>query len=250
MLVALTNAVSAKLATLYPAVDIERARSQHAAYCDALRRNGIDVRRLDLNSDDGDGCFIEDNAIVVDEVAILTNMGAPHRRREPAGVAPVLEEYRRIECISGDATIEGGDVLRIDRQVFVGRSARTNQRGVDELKRILEPHGYRVIAIDVAGGLHLKTACTALDSSTLLANRAWLDVDAFERPNVIDVLPDEPTAANVLRAGDTILMHQGHGNTCARVRERFRNVETVDVSEFAKADGGLTCLSLVFNAGA
>jgi dimethylargininase len=248
MIVALTNEVSSNLAALYPAVDVARARGQHDAYGDALRRNGVDVRQLSLNAEHGDGCFIEDNAIVVDEVAILTNMGAVHRRGEPAAVAPILEKYRRIERIAKAATIEGGDVLRIDRDIFVGRSERTNQRGIDELKRILEPHGYRVIEVDVVYGLHLKTACTALDSSTLLANRAWLDVDALERRDVIDVHPNEPTAANVLRIGDAIVMHEGCAQTVTRVRERFPRVETVDISEFAKADGGLTCLSLIFNA--
>jgi dimethylargininase len=247
MIVALTNRVCSNLAVLYPAVDIDLARRQHDAYCEALRRNGIQVRRLELNDEHGDACFIEDNAIVVDEVAILTNMGAAHRQKEPAAVAPLLEEYRRVERIADHATIEGGDVLKIDRDIFVGRSSRTNQRGIDELTRILEPLHYRVTAVDVVDGLHLKTACTALDSSTLLANRAWVDVDAFKRPNVIDVDPDEPTAANALRVGDAILMHARHPRTCERVRKRYPALQTVDISEFAKAEGGLTCLSLIFN---
>jgi dimethylargininase len=245
MIVALTNAVSSNLATLYPAVDIARARRQHDRYCDVLRRNGLEVRRLELNAEHGDGCFIEDNAIVVNEVAILTTMGAEHRRQEPAAIAPVLEEYRRVERVAGDARIEGGDVLQIDRAIFVGRSSRTNQRGVDELARILEPLHYRVTAVDVADGLHLKTACTALDASTVLANREWIDMAAFDDFDVIEVDPDEPTAANVLRIGDAIVMHEGSARTIARVRDRFTNVQTVDISEFARADGGLTCLSLI-----
>lgn len=245
MLVALTNAVSPDLAALYPAVDIGLARRQHDAYCDMLRRNRVEVRRLELNADLGDGCFIEDNAIVVDEVAILATMGAAHRRDEPEAIAPVLAEYRRVERVASDAKIEGGDVLKIDRAIFIGRSARTDDRGIAEAKRILEPFGYRVVAVDVADGLHLKTAVTALDSSTLLANRAWTDMKPFARFNVIDVDPDEPTAANVLRIGDAIAMHEGSTRTVARVRKRFTNVQTVDISEFAKADGGLTCLSLI-----
>lgn len=246
MIVALTNFVSENLSALYPAVDIARARSQHDAYCDALRRHGVDVRRLELSAEHGDSCFVEDNAIVVDEVAVLTNMGAAHRRSEPAALAPILQKYRRVERVAADATIEGGDVLKIDRDIFVGRSSRTNQRGVEELRRILEPLRYRVVDVDVGDGLHLKTACTALDSSTLLVNRAWIDADRFERRNVIEVHPDEPTGANVLRIGDAILMHEGCPRTCERVRERFENVQTVNIAEFAKADGGLTCLSLIF----
>ena len=247
-MIALTNHVSSKLATLYPAVDIQRARAQHDAYCDVLRRHGVDVRRLDVNAEHGDGCFIEDNAIVVDEVAILTSMGAKHRRPEPEAIAPILEEYRRVERIADDARIEGGDVLKIDREIFIGRSVRTNDRGIAEAARILEPLFYRVTAVHVADGLHLKTAITALDSSTLLANREWVDMSAFEQFDVVEVHPDEPAAGNVLLLGDTIVMHAGSPKTVGRVRAHFKNVQTVDISEFAKADGGLTCLSLVFNA--
>ena len=246
MLIALTNAVSSKLVDLYPAVDYAAALQQHERYCEALQRHGAQLRRLSVNAEHGDACFIEDNAVVVDEVAILTTMGASHRRHEPRAIAPVLAEYGPVERVADEARVEGGDVLRVDRDIFVGRSARTNHRGVDALRRILEPRGYRVTAVDVADGLHLKTACTALDGATLLANQAWLDMAPFQRFNVIDVHPDEPTAANVLRIGDAILMHEGHTRTIERVRERFPRAQTVDISEFAKADGGLTCLSLIF----
>ena len=247
MRIALTNRVSPKLAALYPAVDVELARRQHAVYCDILQSNGVQVRQLDLNAEHGDACFVEDNAIVVDEVAILTTMGAAHRRQEPEALAPVLAEYRRVERIAAGARIEGGDVLRIDRHVFVGRSSRTDERGIDDLQRILEPLFYRVTAVHVADGLHLKTAVTALDSSTLLANREWVDMSAFEHFDVIDVHPGEPTGGNVLLIGDAIVMHAGSPKTVDRVRVRFPNVQTVDISEFAKADGGLTCLSLILN---
>ena len=246
MLIALTNAVSAKLVDLYPAVDHAVALQQHERYCEALQRHGAQLRRLSVNAEHGDGCFIEDNAVVVDEVAILATMGASHRRHEPRAMAPVLAEYRPIAYVADHARIEGGDVLRVDRDIFVGRSARTNQRGVDALRDILEPLGYRVTGVDVADGLHLKTACTALDASTLLAHRAWLDMAPFQRFDVIDVHPDEPTAANVLRIGDAIVMHEGCPRTIERVRERFPHAQTVDISEFARADGGLTCLSLMF----
>jgi len=193
MLLALTRAVSPKLATLYPAVDVERARQQHAAYADVLRRNGVSVRCLDFSHEHGDSCFIEDTAVVVDEVAVLTTMGAGHRREEPADVAPILGEYRRVERLADGARLEGGDVLRTNKDVYVGLSARTNRAGVDELRRILAPHGYRVTAVEVLDGLHLKTACTALDSNTLLANRDWVDVDVMGFDRIIDV---DPTAVS------------------------------------------------------
>ena len=249
MQLALVRNVSPKLADLYPAVDIDRARQQHDAYCDVLRRNGARVRRLDASEEHGDSCFVEDPAIVVDEVALLTTMGAAHRRLEPRDIEPVLREYRRVERVEGGARIEGGDVLRIGKEIFVGRSARTDAAGVAELRRILEPHGYRVSDVEVRGGLHLKTACTAIGENTLLVNRDWVDADALRRPIVIDVDPREPMAANVLLVGDASVMNESYPRTLERVRARVPQVQTVDISEFGKADGGLTCLSLIFNIG-
>jgi dimethylargininase len=246
-LIALTNAVSPKLAELYPSVNIARARVQLDAYCDMLRSYGADVRRLQINSEHADACFIEDNAIVVKEVAILTPMGTHHRRAEPATLAPLLAEYRNVERVSPDAGLEGGDVLQIDREIFVGRSARTNRKGVDELRRLLEPHGYHVIDVEVRGGLHLKTACTALDASTLLANPDWVDVDRFAGRDIISVDRREPAAANVLRVGGAVIMQDSCARTAEQVRRRFPHVRTIDMSEFEKADGGLTCLSLLFD---
>jgi len=247
VLFALTRAVSPKLVELYPSVDLDAARRQHDAYCDVLRRNGAFVRRLDASADLGDSCFIEDNAVVVDELAILTTMGAGHRRGEPVEVEPVLRQYRAVERVADGARIEGGDVLRIGNDFFVGRSARTDSAGIGELRRMLEPHGYRVHDVEVRGGLHLKTACTAISETTLLANRDWVDVDALGRPIVIDVDPAEPFAANVLLVGEAVIMNEAFPRTLQRVRERIPHVQAVDTSEFVKADGGLTCLSVLFN---
>lgn len=249
MLLALTRAVSPKLAELYPAVDIPRARQQHDEYCDVLRRNGARVRRLDFSADHGDSCFIEDPAVIVDEIALLTTMGAAHRRLEPGEIEPVLREYRRVEQVTPAARIEGGDVLRIGKDIFVGRSARTDAAGVEELRRFLEPHGYRITDVEVRGGLHLKTACTALSETTLLVNRDWVDADALQRPIVVDVDPSEPFGANALLIGDAIVMNEAFPATLDRVRARIPDVQAVNIGEFAKADGGLTCLSLIFTAG-
>lgn len=247
MLVAITRNISPRLAELYLDVDINRARQQHDAYCDVLRRNGARVRRLDASHEHGDSCFVEDPAIVVDELAIVTTMGAAHRRLEPRDIEPVLRDYRAIEHVAASARIEGGDVLRIDKEIFVGRSSRTDSAGAAELRRILQPYGYHVVEVDVRGGLHLKTACTAISQTTLLANREWVDADALRRPIVIDVDPAEPFGANVLLVGDAVIMNAAFPLTLDRVRTRLPQVQSVDTSEFAKADGGLTCLSLIFD---
>jgi dimethylargininase len=247
MLHALTNDVSPKLADAYPSVDLALARRQQDQYRDALRRCGATVEELSENSEFPDGCFVEDVALVVDEVAIVTTMGTGRRRGEPEAFVEILGRYRPVERIPVDACIEGGDVLAIGRRIFVGVSGRTDARGVDALTRLLRPRGYTVRAVELHGGLHLKTACTALAADTLIANREWLDVSGFDACEIIDVAPGEPMAANTLRVGDTILMHESCSRTLDRVRRRFDAVEAINISEFVKAEAGLTCLSLVFD---
>jgi dimethylargininase len=246
MLIALTNDLSSKLADQFPSIDIELARRQQQHYRDALARHGAQVECLRENEQFPDGCFVEDVAVVVDELAVMTTMGTGDRRGEPDAFVKVLERYRPVERIARDASLEGGDVLTVGRRVFVGVSRRTDERGVAEMHRLLTPHGYDVRSIDVRDGLHLKTACTAIDADTIIANPEWVNAAAFEMPHVIDVHPDEPYAANVLRVRDTILMHERCGKTLARLRARFSTVEPLDISEFVKASAGLTCLSIIF----
>lgn len=246
MLIALTNAVSPEIVAVYGEVDFELAVRQQDEYCAALARGGARVERLAVNSLYPDGCFIEDTAIVVDEVAVVTNMTAEWRRGEPGAVEQVLAGYRDVARLSGAATIDGGDVLRVGRELFVGLSSRTNRRAAEELKRILGPFGYEVTPVDVKGCLHLKTACTALDERTLLVNPAWVKTEPFGGFELLAVPEDEPLAANTLRVNDTLFLQAGYPKTLELVRERHERTEVLETSEFAKADGSLTCLSLIF----
>ena len=251
MCVALTHSPSSRLADCVLTfvdplpIDVARAHQQHAAYCDALRRHGRQVRVLEANEAYPDGVFIEDTAIVLDELALLTALGAPSRRGEQVAVATALADYRPVATIPFPATIEGGDVLRIGRTLYVGHSSRTNAAGIQALIDHAGPLGYRVIPVPVTGCLHLKTAVTALDDATVLLNPAWIDTAPFARLRQITVPATEPFAANVLRLADTLITHAGFAATIDRLQSAGYDVDTVDVSEFLKAEAGLTCMSLL-----
>ncbi|MGH9900782.1 MAG: dimethylarginine dimethylaminohydrolase family protein [Pyrinomonadaceae bacterium] len=250
MLVALTNVVSPKLVGQYGAVDYPLALRQHDEYCAALAERGVSVERLAVNASYQNGCFVEDTAVVVDELAVITTMGAASRRGEPAAVGKHLAKYRETVHLSPPAALEGGDVLRVGKRLFVGLSSRTDARGLEELKRILSPFGYDVSGVSVRDGLHLKTACTALDGETLLVNPEWVDTEPFKGFRLLAVPGDEATAANTLRVGDTIFLSACFPRTAEMVRERFARTEVLDISEFRKAEAGLTCLSIIFEHAA
>lgn len=225
---------------------------QHRAYRDALAAAGARVIVLDALEAFPDSVFVEDAAVVLDEVAILTRPGAESRRTEPAFLdAPLAAKRGSIERIDDPATLDGGDVLRVGDTLFVGLSRRTTRSGVERLAAIVRRHGYRVVPVRVHGSLHLKTASTALDAETLLLNPAWVDVDPFEGFSKIEVADDEPFAANVLPVGDARLVNAAFPRTRERVeafcaRAGLRAI-AVDISEFGKAEAGLTCMSLVFD---
>ncbi len=254
-MLALTHAPSPKMAacelTYIPRVPIDypRALEQHAAYCQMLRRSGAEVITLDVNRDFADGAFIEDTAVVLDEVAILASMGSISRRPEPAGIESALGQYRPVQRIDLPATLEGGDVLRIGQTLLVGLSSRTNLAGVRALDAIVRPLGYRVIPVPVHGCLHLKTACSALPDSQLLLNPAWIDLEAIRGFRWHEVPESEPWAANVALVGDRVFVAAGHELTASLIQRLGFEIETIDLTEFAKAEAGVTCLSILDRRG-
>jgi len=233
-------------------IDLAAAARQHAGYCATLRSCGAEVRTLTANLTLPDSVFIEDTAIVLDEVAVLTSMGAKSRQAEPAGIEPELAKHREIVRIGPPANIEGGDVLRVGRKLFVGVSSRTNRAGIDGLSSIARRHGYEVLPVPVRGCLHLKSALTALPDGSLLLNRAWLEVGELGGFKLIDVPREEPTAANVILVGGQVCISAAYPVTAGMIRERGFPVRMIEVSEFAKAEGCVSCLSLLFqtNMGA
>ncbi len=229
-------------------IDLDLAVAQHTAYADLLRALGLEVVELAADPALPDCCFVEDVAVVLDEVALLTMPGAVSRRREIAAAEAALARFRRLERTVPPATIEGGDVLRSGRTLFVGRSARTNEAGIARLAAVAEPLGYRVRAVTVTGCLHLKSAVTALDDERLLANPQWVDLSAFAGMGVVQVDPDEPGAANVLRVGGLVVAHPGFPRTLDRIDALGYAVRPLDVSEFVKAEAAITCESLLLRA--
>lgn len=230
------------------AIDFEVTVRQHEDYRRVLERAGAKVVVLDVNREHADAVFVEDTAIALNEVTILTSMGAPSRREEVAGIEAELRRLglaARFERLSAPATIEGGDVLRVGRTLFVGATGRTNDAGFDAFANIVRAHGYEARRVAAPGCLHLKTACTALPDGTMLVNPKWLDMRDLEGRAFLAIAEDEPGAANVVLIGNRVIMASAHPHTVDLVRARGFDVDTVDLSEFAKAEGSATCLSLL-----
>lgn len=227
------------------ALDFVRVQKQHAAYCQALVDCGLELRVLDVNVDAPDGVFIEDTTIVLDEMAILCSMGTAARRHEALAIEPVLREFREVRRIEWPASIEGGDVLRIGRELLVGLSSRTNAAGAEALANLVGPLGYAVNAVTVRGCLHLKTACTALPDGRLLVNPAWLDTSSLSGRTLIEAPAAEPWAANTLPIGRRVILPAAHEQTAALIRRLGFDPFPVSISEIQKAEGGVTCLSLI-----
>jgi dimethylargininase len=209
---------------------------------------GCLVERLPAGPDMPDSVFIEDAAVVLDEVAIVTRPGAPSRRVETPGVAAALASRRPIVQIQPPGTVDGGDVLVVGRSILVGRTGRTNQGGFDQMRRALEPFGYDVEPASVRGCLHLKSAVTAVGEAALLINRDCVSQYELVRFELINVDAAEPSGANVVRVGARLLCAAAFPRTRDLLETRGYAVTTVDASELAKAEGALTCCSLIFRA--
>lgn len=226
-------------------IDFERLLRQHQAYCRALEAWGCRVVTLEADPTFPDGVFVEDTAVVLDEIAVLTRPGAPSRELEVDAIAPRLAPLRSLHRIQAPATLDGGDVVRLGRTLFVGASTRTNSAGREALAAIVAPFGYEVVAVEVRGSLHLKTAVTAVADEVLLVNRRWIDVAPFAGYELVDVAEQEPFAANALRIGAKLLAAAEHQRTLERLRRRGFEPHTIDFDELAKAEAGLTCCSIV-----
>jgi len=247
--IAITHAVSASIndcelthLARIP-IDAARAREQHRAYESCLVELGCEVRQIPADDRYPDAVFIEDTAIVLDELAVLTRPGAESRRGEIDSVANVLRDYRALARIEAPGTIDGGDVLQLDRMIYVGRTPRTNDHGIDNLREIVAPYGYNVVGVAVDGCLHLKSAVTRVAAGALLMNRDWVSPALFDGWRIIDV--DEPSAANALRIGESVIFPEELARTRRRLEACGIDVRLVPASELAKAEGGVTCCSLI-----
>jgi dimethylargininase len=262
-------------------IDYARAVAQHAQYEAALRRLGCRVQRLPDAPDLPDSVFVEDTAVVFDDMAVIARPGAASRRAEVEALIAALGPHRRLACIEAPGTLDGGDVLvtsfpqragtrvggasfpqragtRVGGpggRVFVGISGRTNTEGARQLASLIAPSGLEVVPVPVSGCLHLKSAVTlarlrqgygeAGGRTTLVINPECVDVGLFDGFELIEVDPSEPAAANVLRIGTHVICAEEHPRTRARLEARGLVTQSVPAGELAKAEGGITCCSVL-----
>jgi dimethylargininase len=254
MLTAITRAVSPSIVNCEltfvtrQAIDLAKAQSQHRTYEQLLETLGARVISLPAEPLLPDSMFVEDPAIVLDELAIILPLGTKSRQPEAESLAKALAPFRTLAHIKPPGAMEGGDVLRIGRTLYVGLTTRSNAEGIRQLAGILAPHHYTVVGVPVTGCLHLKSAVTHLGNNTLLANRPWFDTTPFATYNWIDVAPEEPHAANALALGDTIVFPSSFPKTRAKIESARFHVTPLDISELQKAESGLTCSSLLFKS--
>jgi dimethylargininase len=254
MLTAITRAVSPGIVhceltfLARQPIDLAKAEQQHQSYQALLAKCGARVVPLPAEPALPDSMFVEDPALVLDELAVIFPLGTESRRPESISIAQALAKFRKLARVELPGQVEGGDLLRIGRKVFAGLSSRTNVEGIRQLAAILGPHGYEVRGVPVTGCLHLKSAVTYIGRNTLLANRAWFDTTPFAGYDWIDVAPEEPHAANALAIGETVIFAASFPKTRGRLEARGFHVTPLDISELQKAESGLTCSSLLFDA--
>jgi dimethylargininase len=229
------------------AVDHAAAMRQHEQYRDALRQCGCRVVTLDVNRDHPDSVFVEDTALVLDEVAIMMSPGAASRHDEPRAIEPTLREYRPVVRVEAPATIDGGDIVRCGRRLYAGESQRTSGAGISALAKLSGSFGYSVTSIPVFGCLHLKSGCSALPDGRFLVNADWIDVSPLPTDQLLHVPADEPWAGDILVIGERIILSEAFPETADLLTRQGWDVIPVAVSEFEKVEGGVTCLSLVFD---
>jgi dimethylargininase len=252
MLRALTRQVSPSFASCEltfldrQVIDVAKAIEQHRGYEACLTGLGANVISLPADPAFPDGVFVEDPAIVLDEVAIITRPGAASRRGETESIAQALSDFRELRYIREPATLEGGDVLVVGRTLYVGLSRRTNREGIAQLADVLDSLGYRIVPVEVTGCLHLKSGACWAGGDVILVNREWIDAEQFRDFRIIEVPEEEPSAADVLPIGDTLLVPSNFVRTCELLRAAGINVRSIDVSELQKAEAGVTCMSLLF----
>jgi dimethylargininase len=226
-------------------IDLEIARAQHYLYVDTLRKLGCQVLELPAESDLPDSVFVEDAAFILPEVAVITRPGAESRRPETESIIRALAPHIDLLHVCEPATVDGGDVLVLGKDIYVGLSTRSNQEAIDQLNELLQGYEYTATGVRTHGCLHLKSAVTRVDEKTLLINPNWVEASCFAKFDLIEVDPSEPFAANCLPIGESIIFPLAFPKTRTKLEERGYRVVTVDVSELAKAEGAVTCCSLI-----
>ncbi len=227
-------------------IDRRKAMAQLEQYRKLLRKWNVELITLPPSESYPDCCFVQDTAVVLDEVCVVARMGATTREGETLEVERALAQHRIMRRILPPATLEGGDVVQMGKRLFVGVSRRTNARGVASLSNIVQQFGYTVVPVSVNGGLHLTTGCGVVNEDTVILNPRWVDAKAFKQLRQLHVPDDEPWAANTLRIGRAVCVESHAPRTIELVQPFAEDIEKLDISEFRKAEGSLSCLSIIF----
>ena len=251
MTIAITREISPRFAECElthierTSIDLEVARAQHRGYVETLQKLGCEVIELPAEPDLPDSVFVEDTAVILPEIGVITRPGADSRKPETESITRALTPLIKLVHVREPATVDGGDVLVLGKKIFIGLSTRSNQEAIDQLNEILREYGYSVLCVKLHDCLHLKSAVTQVDEKTLLINNNWVDPSCFENFNLIEVDPSERYAANCLAIGNSIIFPTAFPKTCARLKQRGYHIADVNVSELAKAEGAVTCCSLI-----
>lgn len=226
-------------------IDLDIAQRQHRGYVDALKRLGCDIVELPADTDLPDSVFVEDTAFILPEAAVITRPGADSRKPETEAIAQALSLHKKLLFLREPATLDGGDVLVVGKRIFIGISTRSNNEAVAQLNGLLGKFGYTVTGVRLNGCLHLKSAVTRVDDKTLLINRNWVDAGSFTDYGLIDVDPSEPYAANCLPIGEAVIFPASFPKTREKLEAHGFDIVSVEVDELAKAEGAVTCCSLI-----
>lgn len=227
-------------------IDFPQALEQHGAYTQALKQRGLQVITLDPQEAYPDSVFVEDTAIILEDGALICSMKAETRRGETQTVRTAIEPYRPVEFFPASCTIDGGDVLDTGDTLYVGLSGRTDRKAVEFLATKTQK---KVVAVPVLSGLHLKSSVSYLGGNLLVIYPPAVDASCFKQHEWIEVEEQEVYAANCLAIGKTVLMAERYPLLSEQIEAKGFNVVTLPMSEFEKADGGVTCLSLIISPG-
>jgi dimethylargininase len=227
-------------------IDMDLAKQQHQQYQSVLSSLGCEIVIVPTESNLADSVFIEDTAVVLDEVAVLCRPATALRGQEVAGVEDVLQHYRTLISIQSPGTLEGGDLLRVGKVIYAGLSTRSNQNGIEQLSRIVADYGFSVKTVETEKCLHLKSAISEVAPGVLLINPDWISRSTFKNYELIDVDKEEAHAANALLVGQKIIYPSSFPRTLEKLVNAGLDVTQVNVSELQKAEGAVTCCSLIF----
>jgi len=227
-------------------IDVDLAKRQHAEYCRVLQKLGLKLIWIEGDNTLPDSCFVEDTAAIFGEKATICNMKIKSRIKEVVEVAKVLERLKETYYIRPPATIDGGDVLKIEDKVFVGLSSRSNLQAIHQLRKILENSKFEIVPVKIYNVLHLKSACTYLGNNYVILSRGHFDTEILREYKKIVVPREEEYAADCLAIDGTVLMAKGYPGAKRLLEKQGFSVIELEISEFRKGEGALTCISIIW----